>query len=258
MATPTAPRPASAGARRSAGTSAAGRRRRVPTRRRRCRHGSRGTRCARRWDPWAGARPAARPRARRSGPARRALLRREIAHRRIGGELVAAAPGRPRRPGSRRSARPRAEVGVLLGEGAIAVEVARDVGRAQQAVELGEAGRELVELAAEGRLHRCGFRKGCGSRRNCDGVHRRAALGRAGGPAGAERRRGCRPRPYTRCRAATSSARSASPAALSAATCGCRSLLVRPRASASSTASGVAPPVSIVRARASSAARSAS
>ena len=44
-------------------TCGTGRRRTAPTRRRRCRRGFPGTRCARRWGPWAAAVSAARPRA---------------------------------------------------------------------------------------------------------------------------------------------------------------------------------------------------
>ena len=57
-------------ARHSACTCAAGRRRTAPIRRRRCRRGFRGRRCARRPGPWAAAGAAARPRAAAARPRR--------------------------------------------------------------------------------------------------------------------------------------------------------------------------------------------
>ncbi len=87
---------------------------------------------------------------------RGALLVGERAHRRIVREF-----GRRREIGLGQSEFAKAgdhgtQVRMLLGQRAIAVEVARDVRRAEEAIELVEACGELVELGTKRRFHRIG------------------------------------------------------------------------------------------------------
>ena len=83
-----------------------------------------------------------------------ALLRGEVAHRRVVRELHRRREVGFGEPELAEARDDRRDVRMLLGERAVAVEVGRDVGRPQQSVQLVEARGELVELGAKRRFHR--------------------------------------------------------------------------------------------------------
>ena len=83
-----------------------------------------------------------------------ALLVGELAHRRIVREFHRRREVGFGEPELAEARDDRRDVRVLLRERAVAVEVVREVGRPEQAVELVEARGELVELGAKRRFHR--------------------------------------------------------------------------------------------------------